>query len=234
MSVDKLVDSTQLDADLTSVANAIRTKGGTSAALAFPADFVSAIQAIPTGGGTSGVLTYDFTKSLVDQETGLFPFVLSGSASRDSSGLHLTGSGGKAAMRNIDLHDHVVEIEIGETDFKGGISHGRFVMSTDGMGLIYRGGANWAIYNGGWTSNYSADKDWFENTTLTIEFSSAGSNNVNMYRNGVQFVSDISFGTLSDKTFYFGSDSTSFYDSTILSCTIYTAEAYALKILMGS
>ena len=53
MAVDKLVDSTQLDADLTSVANAIRTKGGTSASLAFPADFVSAIAAIPTGGGSS-------------------------------------------------------------------------------------------------------------------------------------------------------------------------------------
>lgn len=51
MAVDKLVDSTQLDADLTSVANAIRTKGGTSASLAFPAGFVSAVEAIPTGGG---------------------------------------------------------------------------------------------------------------------------------------------------------------------------------------
>ena len=51
MSVDKLVDSTQLDADLTSVANAIRTKGGTSAQLAFPADFVQAIEDIETGGG---------------------------------------------------------------------------------------------------------------------------------------------------------------------------------------
>lgn len=51
MAIDSLVDSTQLDADLTSVANAIRTKGGTSASLAFPADFVSAIAAIPTGGG---------------------------------------------------------------------------------------------------------------------------------------------------------------------------------------
>lgn len=46
----KLVNDTQLDADLTSVANAIRTKGGTSASLAFPAGFVSAIGAIPTGG----------------------------------------------------------------------------------------------------------------------------------------------------------------------------------------
>ena len=53
MAVDKLVDSAQLDADLTSVANAIRTKGGTSAALAFPADFVTAINAISGGGGGS-------------------------------------------------------------------------------------------------------------------------------------------------------------------------------------
>lgn len=53
MAADKLVDSTQLDSDLTSVANAIRTKGGTSASLAFPAGFVSAIGNIPTGGGVS-------------------------------------------------------------------------------------------------------------------------------------------------------------------------------------
>lgn len=51
MAVDKLVDSTQLNADLTSVANAIRTKGGTSAQLAFPADFVTAIGNI-SGGST--------------------------------------------------------------------------------------------------------------------------------------------------------------------------------------
>lgn len=50
MAVDKLVDSAQLDADLTSVANAIRTKGGTSAQLAFPSGFVSAVQAIEAGG----------------------------------------------------------------------------------------------------------------------------------------------------------------------------------------
>ena len=51
MAVDKAVDSTQLNSDLASVANAIRTKGGTSAQLAFPADFISAINAIPSGGG---------------------------------------------------------------------------------------------------------------------------------------------------------------------------------------
>lgn len=68
MAVDKLVDSAQLDADLTSVANAIRTKGGTSAQMAFPAGFVSAVQAIPTGitpTGTKQITengTYDVTQ----------------------------------------------------------------------------------------------------------------------------------------------------------------------------
>lgn len=57
MAVDKLVDSTQLDADLTSVANAIRTKGGTSASLAFPSGFVSAIADIPSGGGGQTIYT---------------------------------------------------------------------------------------------------------------------------------------------------------------------------------
>lgn len=53
MALDKLVDSAQLDSDLTSVANAIRAKSGGSSQLAFPAGFVSEIQAIPSGGGGS-------------------------------------------------------------------------------------------------------------------------------------------------------------------------------------
>lgn len=67
MSVDKLVDSTQLDADLTSVANAIRTKGGTSASLAFPADFVTAIAAI--SGGGSSVQSGSFTPATNSSHT---------------------------------------------------------------------------------------------------------------------------------------------------------------------
>lgn len=63
MAVDKLVDSTQLDADLTSVANAIRTKGGTSAILAFPSGFVSAIANIPSGGGDYDIVSGTVTPS---------------------------------------------------------------------------------------------------------------------------------------------------------------------------
>lgn len=50
MALDKLVDSTALDNGLTTVADAIRTKGGTTAQLAFPQGMADAIAAIPSGG----------------------------------------------------------------------------------------------------------------------------------------------------------------------------------------
>lgn len=40
------------DTELTSIADAIRTKGGTTAQLTYPTGFVSAINDIQTGGGT--------------------------------------------------------------------------------------------------------------------------------------------------------------------------------------
>ena len=67
MAVDKLVDSVQLDADLTSVADAIRAKTGGTAKLAFPADFVSEIGSI-SGGGGAGIISsdnYDFVFGIV-------------------------------------------------------------------------------------------------------------------------------------------------------------------------
>ena len=42
-----IVDAIKLDADLTSVANAIRARAGTSAKIAFPDGFSSAIRRIP-------------------------------------------------------------------------------------------------------------------------------------------------------------------------------------------
>lgn len=80
MALDKLVDSTQLDADLTTVANAIRTKGGTSAQLSFPSGMAAAIADLPSGGITpSGSIsitengTYDveeYAEAVVDVSGG--------------------------------------------------------------------------------------------------------------------------------------------------------------------
>lgn len=60
------------ESELTSVADAIRTKGGTSSPLVFPAGFVSAIEDIPAGGTTvepSDVNFFDYDGALVDSYT---------------------------------------------------------------------------------------------------------------------------------------------------------------------
>lgn len=57
MALDKLVDSSQLDADLTTVADAIRTKGGTSEQLSFPDGMAQAIADLPSGGSLPSVIS---------------------------------------------------------------------------------------------------------------------------------------------------------------------------------
>ena len=76
MAFDKVVDSAVLESGLTSIANAIREKAGTSDALAFPAGFAEAIAAIESGvdlgelfGGkvaTGSVILTEDTSSNVD------------------------------------------------------------------------------------------------------------------------------------------------------------------------
>lgn len=64
MAIDKAVDSAQLDAGLTSIADNIRAKGGTSAALTFPDGFAAAIAAIAAGDSSSiGVESGTYTPS---------------------------------------------------------------------------------------------------------------------------------------------------------------------------
>ena len=50
MATYKVVDAEQLNADMSSVADSIRTKGGTTDALAWPDGYKTAIDSIPAGG----------------------------------------------------------------------------------------------------------------------------------------------------------------------------------------
>lgn len=67
MAVDKLVDSTRLDTDLTSIADAIRANNGTSASLAFPQDFIYSINNMRPRG--EDVVFYDYDGTIVDSYT---------------------------------------------------------------------------------------------------------------------------------------------------------------------
>lgn len=72
MALDKVVDSAALDAEMTSVANAIRAKTGNTDTLAWPDGFATAIAGI-TGGGVIG-LAYDMGEFVLDADVkGLEP-----------------------------------------------------------------------------------------------------------------------------------------------------------------
>lgn len=51
MAVDKAIDSTEFDSKLTTLADAIRTAGGTTATMSFPTGMVDAISSLSSGGG---------------------------------------------------------------------------------------------------------------------------------------------------------------------------------------
>ena len=53
MATYKVVDADQLNADMSSVADSIRTKGGTTDALAWPDGYKTAIDSIPAGSTPS-------------------------------------------------------------------------------------------------------------------------------------------------------------------------------------
>lgn len=57
------------DQELTSIADAIRTRGGTSATLEYPTDFVSAIEAIPSGGDVNVETSKSYTVSASGAQT---------------------------------------------------------------------------------------------------------------------------------------------------------------------
>ena len=54
MAIDKAIDTTQLNTDLTSIADAIREKAGLTDSFVFPEGFVKAIAGIEAGGGSDG------------------------------------------------------------------------------------------------------------------------------------------------------------------------------------
>ena len=64
-----MTDYLTTDTELTSIANAIRTKGGTSASLTYPTGFVDAIDAIPTGGSSSTLLKSIIERTAVTSPT---------------------------------------------------------------------------------------------------------------------------------------------------------------------
>lgn len=111
MAYDKAVDSAVLDDGLTSVADAIRQKGGTSASLAFPQGFVDAVDAIEAEE------TYEWVKPAEWPDLESVP--LPGSWTESTVYLLFDRSCGMDAVD--------IEVTGVTTIYKGTVSNGAFV-----------------------------------------------------------------------------------------------------------
>lgn len=141
MALDKLVDSTQLDACCTAEANAIRAKTGGSSQIAFDwansKGFADAIAAIPSGGGAiKGVTTLKISSTSETSFAGSFP---------DLTVLQIDNLN-TFSIQTIDITAGSAEIAVeagGSGQAKGGALktidlHGAKVVVSQVYGLRYR------------------------------------------------------------------------------------------------
>ena len=136
MAYDKAVDSGVLDAGLTSIADAIRTKGGTSDVMAFPAGFVAAIEAIETGGTlkyATGKTTSGSAKTVTVTGLAFTPVF---------AFFHVAGQGGAISVGSPDASFSVYATNNYSGTFTA--TEGGFTFT--GTGNIKSGAATWYAY----------------------------------------------------------------------------------------
>ena len=108
-----MADYLTTDTELTSIANAIRTKGGTSASLTYPDGFVSAVSAIPTGTARSS------SDLIVSGATVTAPAGLYASAASESVA---SGTAGTPTATKGTVNNHSVSVTPSVTNTTGYIT----------------------------------------------------------------------------------------------------------------
>lgn len=113
MALDKVVDSAALDAGMTSVADAIRAKAGTTGPLAWPDGFITAISGIETGGGGGGGASWvTISETLPNAMYRLGDVNMDGSITQDDANEIMNYLGGSADFSS-------VQKVLADVDFNG-------------------------------------------------------------------------------------------------------------------
>lgn len=122
---------------------------------------------------------WDFTKSLKDEINGYIAH-LGGNASRDSTGVTISGSNGYVLMFETvpKFSDYVMEIKFGDIVAHSGSDHGRFIMQDDDEGFIFRNNSSWQVYSPSWYSNEVSWSDVnnataFANSTIVLKYNNS-------------------------------------------------------------
>ena len=179
-----------------------------------------------------GCITYDFTKSLADSNTGMFPGTLYNTATRDSDGIHLVTKTSAFKWNYFDLDGMVVDITFGDCTPDVGTDTARLILFDDNVrGIVLYGGNKWNVYNGEWRdvipSSMATNLSLFENATLRIVFRD-DARYQDAYVNGDPLYSNMWIGYHGLITL--GSTNLGFYSIDVKSMSIMTREYAGVTI----
>lgn len=178
--------------------------------------------------------SYDFTQGLTDSVGGNVA-TLSGAATQDSSGVHLSSASSYVTMPDLIKADGDVTIEFDMGDMTKGFSgvHGRLIMWDSTSGLIYRNSGSWQVYNGSaWetTTDSVTDANYYSNKTIKLRVgakksASVPKSDMEIIVDGASVWSKTEYyRTDTAKTIYLGSSATAFYNCTIKAVRVYEGE----------
>lgn len=168
MAIDKAIDSTLLDANLTLIANAVRAKSGASAQLAFPDGFVSAINGI--SGGSYAYIVVSFPAGTSSCTCSNGSVTLTADASALAKGLYVfaipsagtwtvtanSGTLSKTQSVSITAEGQAESVNISFWD-----------------GVLYDAGNQYTDITGGWEKAGTTNTVTFNDTNINIVAASA-------------------------------------------------------------
>ena len=211
-----MTDYVVRDTQLTSVADAIRTKGGTSDPMSFPDGFVSAVEAIPTGGGSAvapenQVIFYDYDGTCVYSYTpSEFAELTEMPANPSHEGLTAQGWNwslsdaksyvadyGRLGIGQMYITDDGktrihIHLEEGRTSPMLGVCPNGTVDVDWGDGTAHDTLTGSAVNNVKWTPthNYAVPGDYVIKLTVTGSMGFYGSNTANQYSGLLRYTSN--------------------------------------------
>lgn len=163
MAIDKAIDSTLLNANLTLIADAVRAKSGASAQLAFPDGFVSAINGI--SGGSYAYIVADFPVSTTSCTCSNGTVTLTADAAALAKGLYVFAipSAGTWTVSTTNGTDTVTkEVEITAEGQAESVSISFW------NGALYDAGNQYTDITGGWKRVGTGGKVTFNDNNMEV------------------------------------------------------------------
>lgn len=178
--------------------------------------------------------SYDFTQGLTDSVGGNVA-TLSGAATQDSSGVHLSSASSYVTLPDLIKADGdvTIEFDIGTMSKAFSGAHGRLIMWDSTSGFIYRSTGSWQVYNGSAWEDIAetvTDANYYANKNIKLRVGPKKSaalpkSDMEIIVDGESVWSKAEyFNTQAANAIYLGQSTTAFFNCTIKAVRVYEGE----------